>query len=107
MGNRVKEATSQVIFVGALTMGFQRMLGLVCSKYVSAGPHGCEGSAISVSSLGAFWSAVARAVWPEKLLVTNTTALLGLLGGSCGSDPAFFLLFGVVFAKCVATWHTC
>ena len=54
-------ATSQVIAVGALPMGFQRMLGMVCSKYLPAGLHGCKGVAMSVSALGAFRSAVARA----------------------------------------------
>ena len=78
---RVKEATSQVISVGALVMGFQRMLGLVCSRYLSAGLHGCEGSAVSVASLGAFQSAVARAVWSKELPMTNTPALLNLLDG--------------------------
>ena len=53
--------------VGALTMGFQRMLGMVCSKYLLGGLHGCEGAAISVSALTAFRAAVARAVWSEKL----------------------------------------
>ena len=43
---RVKDATSQVLAVGALTKGFERMLGMVCSKYLPAGLYGCEGSAI-------------------------------------------------------------
>ena len=31
LSRRVKIATTQVLAVGALTMGFQRMLGMVCS----------------------------------------------------------------------------
>ena len=42
LGNRVKEATSQVISAGAFPWGFQRMLGMVCSKYLPADLHGCE-----------------------------------------------------------------
>ena len=84
LSNRVKEATSQVIAVGALSMGFQRMLGLLCSTYLPEGLHGCEGSAISVTSLGAFWSAVELAVWSKKLLVSSAPALISLLDG-----PAF------------------
>ena len=47
---RAKDATSQVIAVGALSMEFQRMLGMVCSTYLPAGLHGCEESALSVSA---------------------------------------------------------
>ena len=93
MGIRVKEATSQVISVGALTMVFQRMLGLVCSKYLPAGQHGREGSTVSVASLSAFGSAVARTVWSKKLPMTNTLVLLNLLDGRWGSDPAFFIIW--------------
>ena len=53
-------------------MGFQRMLGMVCSKPLTAQLHGCEGSAVSVTSLGVFRSAVARTVWSKKLIMTNT-----------------------------------
>ena len=43
-----KEATFQVIAVGALSMGFQRMFAMLCSEYLSAGLYSCEGAAISV-----------------------------------------------------------
>ena len=36
LSSRVKEATSHVIAVGALSMGFQRMLGMVGSKYLGS-----------------------------------------------------------------------
>ena len=91
--SRVKIATTQVISVGTLPMGFQRMLGRVCSKYLPGGLHGCEGAAISVSELSVFRAAVARAVWSKKLPMTNTPALLSLLDGPWGSDPAFFIIW--------------
>ena len=65
--NRVKIATTQVPAVGALRLGFQRMLGMVRSKYLPGGLHGCEGAAVSVTALCSFRSAVARAVWSKKL----------------------------------------
>ena len=51
------------------------MLRMVRSKYMPGGLHGCEGAAISVSAL------------------TNTPALLSLLDGPWGSDPAFFIIW--------------
>ena len=65
---------------------------MVCSKYLPAGLHGCEGSALFVNALGAFWCAVARAVWSKKL-ITNSPALLSLLDGPWGSDAAFFVIW--------------
>ena len=91
--NRVKIATTQVPAVGALPLGFQRMLGLVRSKYLPGGLHVCEGAAISVTALSSFRSAIARAVWSKKLPMTNTPALLSLLDGPWGSDLAFFIIW--------------
>ena len=89
----VKIATTQVPAVGSLPLLFQRMLGMVRSKYLPGGLHGCEGAAISVSALGSFRSAVARAVWSTKIPMTNTPALLSLVDGPWGSDPAFFIIW--------------
>ena len=55
--------------------------------------HGCEGAAVSVTALSSFRSAIARAVWSKKLPMTNTPALLSLLDGPWGSDPAVFIIW--------------
>ena len=90
---RVQIATTQVPAVGALPLGFQRMLGMVRSKYLPGGLHGCEGAAVSVTALSSFRSAISRAVWSKKLPMTNTPALLSLLDAPWGSDPAFFIIW--------------
>ena len=48
---------------------------------------------MSVTALSSFRSAIARAVWSKKLPMTNTPALLSLLDGPWGSDPAFFIIW--------------
>ena len=93
LSSRVSIATTQVPAVGALLLGFQRMLGMVRSKYLPGGLHGCEGAAVSVTAVSSFRSAIARAVWSKKLPMTNTPALLSLLVGPWGSDPAFFIFW--------------
>ena len=40
LSDRVREAAFHVFAVGALPMGVQRMLGMVCSKCVPPGLHG-------------------------------------------------------------------
>ena len=62
--NRVKIATTQVQAVGALPLGFQRMLGLLRSKDLPGGVHGCEGPVVSVTTLFS-----PRVVWSKKLPV--------------------------------------
>ena len=93
LNSGVKIAATQVPAVGALPLVFQRMLGMVRSKYLPGGLHVCEGASISVSALGSFRSAVARAVWSKKLPMTNTPALLSLLDGPWGYDPTFFIIW--------------
>ena len=78
LNSRVEIATTQVPAVGALSMGFQRVLGMVGSEYLCEGLHGCEGAAISVSAPGAFRAAAAR-IWSKKTPMTITPALLNLL----------------------------
>ncbi len=93
LSSRVRIATTQVPAVGALPLGFQRMLGMVHSKYLPGGLHGCEGAAVSVTALHSFRSTIARAVWSKKLPMTNTPVLLSLLDGPWRSDPAFFIIW--------------
>ena len=38
------------------------------SKYLPGGLHGCEGAAVSVTALGSFRSAIARAVWSQNFV---------------------------------------
>ena len=89
LSSRVNIATTQVSAVGALSLLFQRMLGMVRSKYLPGGLHGCEGAAVSVTALISFRSAIARAVWSKKLPMSNTP----VLDGPWGSDPALFIIW--------------
>ena len=44
-------------------------------------------------SLGAFLSAVTRAVWSKKLPMASAPVFLSLLDGPWGSDPAIFAVW--------------
>ena len=90
---RVKGATAGVAAVGALHLGFQVKLGLVRGKFVPAGMHAAEASCVSASSLGAFRAAIVRAVWSSKMPLANTPAVLNLLNGPVGVDPALHIIW--------------
>ena len=82
---QVREATSRVVSVGALLLGFQVKLGLARGKYLPPGLHAAEASFVSSSSIGAFGAAV----WSSKMPL----AILNLLDGPVGIDPAFHIVW--------------
>ena len=93
LSKRVGEATVGVASVGALPLGFQVKLGLVRGKYLPAGLHAAEASYFSSSSISAFGAAVVRAVWSSKMPLASAPALLNLLDGPVGVDPAFHIIW--------------
>ena len=90
---RVKEATAGVAAVGALPLGFQVKLGWVRGQYIRAGLHAAEASYVSSSSICALRAAFVRAVWSSKMPLANAPAILNLLDGPVGVDPAFHIVW--------------
>ena len=93
LSKRVGEATVGVAAVGALPLGFQVKLLLVRGKYLPAGLHAAEASCVSSSSISAFRAAIVRAVWSSKMPLANAHAILNLLDGPVGVDPAFHIFW--------------
>ena len=93
LSKRVREATLGVASVGALPFGFQVKLGLVRGKYLPSGLHAAEASYVSSSSISAIRAAVVRSVWSSKMPLANAPALLNLLDGPVGVDPAFHIIW--------------
>ena len=93
LSKRVDEATVGVAAVGALPLSFQVKLGLVRGKYLPAGLHAAEASYVSSSSISAFRAAIVRAVWSSKMPLANAPAILNLLDGPVGVDPAFHIIW--------------
>ena len=86
LATRTKDATVQVIAVGALPMVLQQLPGLVAARYLPAGLHGSE---LSTSALNSFRAAITSAVWSYKLPMASPPALLNLLDAPWASDPVF------------------
>ena len=74
-------------------MVFQVELGLVRGKCLPAGLHAAEASYDSSSSISAFRAAIVRAVWSTKMPLANAPAILNLLDGPVGVDPAFHIIW--------------
>ena len=93
LSHGVGKATVGVAAVVALPLGFQVKLGLVRGKHLPAGLHAAEASYVSSSSIGAFRAAIVRAVWSSKIPLANAPAVLNLLDGPVGVDPAFLVVW--------------
>ena len=74
-------------------MGFHFKLGLVRGKYLPAGLHASEASYVSSSAIRAFRAAIVRAVWSSEMPLANASAILNLLDGLVGIDPAFQIIW--------------
>ena len=55
--------------------------------------HAGEASYVSSSSISAFRAAVVRAVWSSKMPLAHTPAVLNLLDGPVGVDPALHVVW--------------
>ena len=91
---RVKEATAGVATVGEV------QLELVRSTKIPAGLHAAEASYVSSSSLSAFRADFVRAVWSSKMPLANTPAILNLLDGPIGVDPALHIVLVMLNMNC-------
>ena len=79
--------------VGALPLGFKVRLGLARGKYLPAGLHAAEASYVSASSWSAFRAAIVRSVWSCKMPLANAPAVLKLLDGPVGVEPAYHIVW--------------
>ena len=90
---RVKEATAGVATVGALPLGFQVKLGLVRGKYIPAGLHAAEALMCLHPRIVPFGLPLSWRCAPIRCLLANTPAVLNLLDGPVGVDPALHVIW--------------
>ena len=93
LSSRADKATVGVHLVSALPFGFLRLVGIVRSKFLPAGLHGCEGAPISIRKVDSFRTANVRACWPRKLPMANPHAVLSLLDAPEVCDPALYVIW--------------
>ena len=67
-------------------------MGLAIGKYLLAGLHAVEASHVS-TSLASFRVAIGRAVWSSRMPMASTSAILSLLDGPAGVDPAYYVVW--------------
>ena len=77
--------------VGALPFGLAFQLGILRVKMLPAGLHGVLGFRIAEQALRSLRSAFVSAVCPRSISLANAGAVLSLLDGPVGCDPASYV----------------
>ena len=103
---RVRLVISRLALVFILPLDFDDRVRVVRSMYLPAALHGIEASLLASDSLRRLRSAVRRVVWSRRQPLASVGAVLSLLDGPTGFDPAFCVVwFGFrLLRRYLAVW---
>ena len=90
---RVRLVISRLVLIFVLPLDFHGRVRVVRSMYLPAALHGIEASLLASDSLRKLRSAVRRVVWSRRQPFANVGAVLSLLDGPTGCDPAFCVVW--------------
>ena len=84
----VRLVISRLVLIFVLPLDFHGRVRVLLSMYLPAALHGIEASLLASESLRRLRSAVRRVVWSRRQLLACVGAVLSLLDGPTGCDPA-------------------
>ena len=90
---RVRLVLSRLVLIFALPLDFHGRIRVVTSMYLPAALHGIEASLLASDSLRKLRSAICKVVWSRRQPLANVGAVLSLLDGPTGCDPAFCVVW--------------
>ena len=90
---RVRLVISRLVLIFVLPLDFNSRVRIVRSMYLPAALHGIEASLLASESLRKLRSAVRMVVWSRRQPFANVVAVLSLLDGPTGCDPAFCVVW--------------
>ena len=100
---RVRLVISRLVLIFALPLDFHGRVRVVRSMYLPAALHGIEASLLASDSLRKLRSSVHRVVWSRRQHLAGVGAVLGLMAGPTGCDPAILCrLVSVSFALSIS-----
>ena len=82
-----------MVLIFALPLDFHGRVRVVRSVYLPAALHGIEASLLASDSLRKFRSSVHEVVWSRRQPFASVGAVLSLLDGPTGCDPAFCVVW--------------
>ena len=90
---RVCLVISRLVLFFILPLDFHGRVRVVRSMYLPAAQHGIESSLLASASLRKLRSSVCRVVWSRRQPMASFGAVLSLLDGPTGCDPAFCVVW--------------
>ena len=93
LATRVRLVLSRLVLIFILPLDFHGRVRVVRSMYLLAALHVIEASFLASGSLRKLRSAVCKVVWSRRQPFANVGAVLSLLDGPTGCDPAFCVVW--------------
>ena len=90
---RVRLVISRLVLIFVLPLDFYGRVRVVRSMYLPAALHGIEASLLASDSFRKLRSAVRWVIWSRRQPFANVGAVLSLLDGPTGCDPAFCVVW--------------
>ena len=105
---RVCLVLARLALIYALPLDFHGRVRVVRSMFLPAALHGIEASLLASGSLLKLRSAVCRVVWSRRQPLANVGAVLSMLDGPSGCDPAFCMVWFRfrLLRRYIALWPT-
>ena len=82
-----------MVVVFALPLHFHGRLGVLRNMFVLGALHGIEASFLAASCVRKLRSAFCRVAWSRRQPIAHVGAVLSLLDGPVGCDPAFCVVW--------------
>ena len=89
----IRLVISRLVLIFVLPLDFHGRVRIVRSMYLPAALHGIEASLLASESLRRLRSAVRRVVWSRRQPSASVGAVLSLLDGPTGCNPAFCVVW--------------
>ena len=90
---RVRLVLSRLVLIFALLLDFHGRVRIVRSMCLPAALHGIEASLLASDSLRKLRSSIHRVVWSRRQPLASVGAVLSLLDGPTGCEPAFCVVW--------------
>ena len=89
----MRVAIARLVVVFALPLHFHGRLGILRSMFIPGALHGIEASFLAESSVRKLRSAFCKVAWSRRQPIAHVGAVLSLLDGPVGCDPAFCVVW--------------
>ena len=93
LASRVRLVTSRLVLISLLPLDFHGRLRVIRSVFILGAFHGIEASFLADTCLGKLRITIFKVVWFRCQSLANVVAVLGLLDGPQGCDPAFCVVW--------------